>query len=272
MSNPAVIKLQSGTVSGSSVWLDDNFGESIHIHIDNYRVDLTVTEFGQLYTDLCRTLNTLIDVDGFDISKIDPVYLSLWLWPYLPDLTAVSFDNVHLEDMYTSVHSVLVPLKDSLSVKYLRGISNENNSIDRPSNLMGQDDNERTDTILESIKNNGYPYDGNYIIMYGNDNIIQDGQHRASCLYYLYGNIEVPVMRLHFRNYKPPVIDKHYNDPVRVFYREDKYRIFLRMKHIKDRFVNGLEKVKRLPGRIRRAQITKTAAIPPDISDIFHSK
>ena len=32
--------------------------------------------------------------------------------------------------------------------------------------------------------------------------IIFDGQHRASCLYYLYGNIRVPVRRMWFKDGK----------------------------------------------------------------------
>ena len=33
MSNAAVIKLQKKQIGAHHVWLDDNFGEAIHVHI-----------------------------------------------------------------------------------------------------------------------------------------------------------------------------------------------------------------------------------------------
>lgn len=202
MSNPAVVKLERNQVNKSTVWLDDNFGESIHIHIDDIRVDLTVQEFKKLNDELCVILNDLVRVDGFDISKIDPVYMSLWLWPKLSSVTKVRIDNVHLEDMY--IRSMdgrrIEKLSKSVELKALRGSSDENENYRRQSNHFGQSDTERLYGLLESITKNGYPFDGRYIIMFGDDNLIRDGQHRASCLYYLYGNIEIPVMRIYFKD------------------------------------------------------------------------
>ena len=241
MSNPAVIKLQSGKIGKSKVWLDDNFGESIHIHIDDFRVDLTVSEFRKIYDDLCSAINELVNVDGFDVKKIDPVFLSVMLWQKLPELKKISYDKVRLGSMLAPVHSKIIPLADSMGLKALKGISNENNSFSRKSNHIGQDDNERMDTILQSIKKNGYPYNDNYIIMYGDDNIIRDGQHRASCLYYLYGDIEVPVLRLYFNHYSSPKIDRFYNIGIRVFFRRHGIK---QIKRIAKRIVMPLIKLK----------------------------
>lgn len=203
MSNPAVIKLQSGRVSSNKVWLDDNFGESIHIHIDDYRVDLTVDEFRQLYNDLCVALTKMINVKGFDVSQIDPVYISVMLWPRLSHLKKISYDKVKLESLYAPYHSHIYRLKDSIGYKSLeRGQTIKEKR--RVSQLIGQTETQRMESILMSIKEKGYPSDKHYIIVYGNDNIIRDGQHRASCLYYLYGNIEVPIIRLFFDNYNSP--------------------------------------------------------------------
>ncbi len=205
MSNPAVIKLQSGRIGKSKIWLDDNFGESIHIHIDDNRVDLTVEEFRQLYDDLCVSLTKLVDVDGFDVSQIDPVFLSVMLWPYLPHLTGYSIETVNLGELYAPYHSYIYRLKNSKGYKALKtGI--EIKEKRRNSQLLNQTESQRMNDILKSIKENGYPHKCHYIVVYGNDNIIRDGQHRASCLYYLYGNIDVPILRLKFDNYKSPDI------------------------------------------------------------------
>ena len=51
MSNAAVIKLQKKVIAGYSVWLDDNFGEAIHLHMNDFRVDLTCSGFEQITRD-----------------------------------------------------------------------------------------------------------------------------------------------------------------------------------------------------------------------------
>lgn len=218
MSNPAVVKLDRDYVNKSMVWLDDNFGESIHIHIDDIRVDLTVEEFRILNEDLGYILNDLIQIDNFDITKIDPVYLSLWLWPKLSKISKVCIDNVNLDNVL--VRSMdgrrIEELKNSVEVKALRKTSNENDSFDRKSNHVGQTDTQRLQGILDSIKKNGYPYNDNYIIMFGDDNLIRDGQHRASCLYYLFGAIDIPVMRIFFKDMKTPKKSTFYRS--RSFY------------------------------------------------------
>ena len=204
MSNPAVVKLDRDHVNKSMVWLDDNFGESIHIHIDDIRVDLTVEEFKSLNDDLGIILNDLLRIDNFDITKIDPVYLSLWLWPRLSKISKIKIDNVNLGDML--VRSMdgkrIEALRNSVEVKALNKETKENDTFKRESNHIGQTDTQRLCGILDSIKQNGYPYDGKYIIMFGDNNLIRDGQHRASCLYYLYGTKDVPVMRIYFDDMK----------------------------------------------------------------------
>lgn len=218
MSNPAVIKLQSGHIGRSKVWLDDNFGEAIHIHIDDYRVDLTVEEFRQLYIDTCTTVTSLVNVEGFDASQMDPVFVSLMLWPILPRLESVFIDNIRLESLLAPYHSKIFSLAESVGVKALQGKAKGEDP--RKSNHIGQTEMERMESILDSVKQNGYPYNNNYIVLYGDDNIIRDGQHRASCLYYLYGNIEIPVMRLHFKDYKTPYTGLFGNSVVFLYYKK----------------------------------------------------
>ena len=218
MSNPAVVKLEKNHVNKSMVWLDDNFGESIHIHIDDIRVDLSVQEFETLNTDLCFILNDLLRIENFDISKIDPVYLSLWLWPKLSEIKRVNIENVKLGDLL--VRSMdgkkIEKLKESVELKALLQESNENDFYNRKSNHYGQSDTQRLQSILDSIRQNGYPYDGKYIILFDNSSLIRDGQHRASCLYFLYGNIDIPIMRLYFNENTPVKKTRFYHN--RRFY------------------------------------------------------
>lgn len=218
MSNPAVIKLASSKVGKSNVWLDDNYGESIHLHIDDIRVDLTVEEFSNLYSDLCDILNNLVGVDNLDFRTIDPTFLSTMLWKELPNIVSAKVDKVNLADLLAPFHNKVYKLEDSVGVRALKGdsISGTGN---RKSNLISQTEQERMSELLESVRKYSYPYNNQYIILYGEDNIIRDGQHRASCLYFLEGNIEIPVLRLYFKDYKSPVIHKYYNSSFFSFLR-----------------------------------------------------
>lgn len=213
MSNPAVIKLAHGKVGKSKVWLDDNFGESIHLHIDDYRVDLSVEEFSSLYNDLCDILNDLVHVDNLDFRNVDPVFLSLFLWKRIPTIVSAKIDFVYLEDLWAPHNTTdrIFKLSESVGVRALNGVL-KNSEEFRESHHVSQTERERMSCILESIKSKGYPYNNQYIIVFGNDNVIRDGQHRASCLYYLNGNMKIPVLRLGFSDYKSPNIHKYYNN------------------------------------------------------------
>lgn len=200
MSNPAVIKLQQKKIGKTRVWLDDNLGESVHIHIDDIRVDLSLDSFYKICDDISIAINNLVNVTGFDINDVDPVYLETMLWTRLLDLKRVELDNVELSKMLAPGRKGIVPLSESRVVKALNGDTGENDHY-RTSHHIGQDSTERLDIIEKSVNKNGYPWNNNYIIMYGSDNIIRDGQHRAGCLYKAKGNITVPVMRLFFENY-----------------------------------------------------------------------
>lgn len=202
MSNPAVIKLNKKNIGKSHVWLDDNFGEAIHIHIDDIRVDLSTREFENISEKISNIINELIGVEGFDCSSIDPIYLDVMLRKNLLHLIKVRKDEVNLGDLLAPGIKGIVPLYKSRGVKALEGNTKENDKSKRVSQHIDQTNQERLDSMCGSIKKNGYPFNNQYIILYGDDNIIRDGQHRASCLYHLYGNIKIPVIRFYFDNYK----------------------------------------------------------------------
>ncbi|MCC8161640.1 MAG: hypothetical protein LIO86_00375 [Lachnospiraceae bacterium] len=202
MSNPAVVTLQNRHIENHAVWLDDNFGESIHIHIDDFRADLTNAELRQMCSDLCEAINALVDIPGFDCHRIDPVFLEMQLGGRLRHLTKVGLDEVAPKDMQVLWNGV-EPLGQSMCVRALKGDTEE---IDRTRDIYheGQKDRERLDALLESVRENGYPYQGEYMILYGDDNIIMDGQHRAACLWELDPEKAVPVLRFYFDNYVTP--------------------------------------------------------------------
>lgn len=52
--------------------------------------------------------------------------------------------------------------------------------------------------LKKSIEDNGYPYNNDMIVIFGDEPYIRDGQNRAAILRYLYGNIKVQVLKLLF--------------------------------------------------------------------------
>lgn len=200
MSNPAVTTLWSGRIGRSKISFDDNIGESIHLHVDDMRLDMTVDEFHLLYEDMCETINKMIDIDGFNVRKFDPAFLVKDLWPLLPSLQSVKSDKVMLSSLYAPFDVKFLKLKDSIGLQQL---NNRESLKKKPlAPHIGQSEEERMSQVLESVEKHGYPYNDEYIVLYGDEMIIHDGQHRASCLYYLYGDIEIPVLRLYFNGYK----------------------------------------------------------------------
>ena len=199
MSNAAVIKLQRKSISGNSVWLDDNFGESIHLHINDFRVDMTCRAFEQMTKDALETIDTIVNVEGFHAADYDPVFLEQMLWKRLLYLTRVKKETLHLSELWVNEPR----LRRVEKSRMYKNVVNETSKVrSKGSDHFGQSGRERLKTISSSISERGYDEDLGCFVVYGDDNVIRDGQHRACILMHQQGDVEVPVIRLYFSNYK----------------------------------------------------------------------
>ena len=206
MSNPAVIMLTDvATKSGGRFKVEDNIGEAIHIHYDNFRIDLTIKEFLK-FTDLIEDgLISLIDKQDFNISNFDSSFL-FDIHYMLPDLESISLEKVFLSDLIVAKVGMFgIPswgnLKDSRVYKSLRGDSIENNNY-KQDNFFRQTNKERVESVSNMINEFGYPFNNEYVILFNNQPYIRDGQHRSASIYNKYGDIKVKVMRLQFTDNK----------------------------------------------------------------------
>ncbi len=86
------------------------------------------------------------------------------------------------------------PLSECAPYKYLTGDESvyEEYSRYHLEHELPMMTRERFNTLIESMEANGY--DERYVIIVNKDNIILDGQHRASCLLKLYGEDFAPIM------------------------------------------------------------------------------
>ncbi|WP_456379215.1 hypothetical protein [Lutibacter sp.] len=204
MSNPAVIILvDTKTTSSGRFKVEDNIGEAIHIHYDNFRIDLTINEFLNFTNVIEESLNNLIDNESFDINNFDPNFLHD-ISDMLIHLKKVTFETVNLSDLIVSRKGFLdVPkwagLNESRVYHAIKGDSLENDNY-LQNNFFNQSNNDRINSVKKLVKQNGYPYNNEYIVLFNNQNYIRDGQHRASSLLAEKGDLQIPIIRLHFKN------------------------------------------------------------------------
>ena len=203
MSNPGVFTLVEFQLDGKRFCIEDNIGEAIHIHYGNFRLDLTVQEFLNMADDMVDSISQLIEVPNFDIESIDPLFL-YEISRYLPDLEKVTVDRLHLDDLkidtfFMGCVPVVRELKYSRIVDALQNNVLENNHHEQI-NLLNQDNTSRLESVKRYVEEYGYPHNNEYIILFNEQNVIRDGQHRAGCLYIKNHNLCVPVQRYKFKN------------------------------------------------------------------------
>lgn len=210
MVNPGVVKLLSEDdlkkiEINHRFEIEDNIGESIHVHYHNLRLDFDNTNFSELVYKVHQVVDEVINVDAFRSKEYDPLFL-MTISEWLPFLKDVEEKDINLEDLWIDICSEdgieeYRKLKDSRVLRALNGDIDEDNQRKQINSfgygLSRMSNDARTKEILNSIKNDGY--NDNYKIVITESNRIIDGQHRAAALLYLYGNIVVRVKKLIFQ-------------------------------------------------------------------------
>ncbi len=74
MSNPAVVKSDSLTIQNQPFFLDDNYGESIHIHFGDIRLDFSFERLDAFIADL----DDILCDDCFGAFGTDSLYDSAY--------------------------------------------------------------------------------------------------------------------------------------------------------------------------------------------------
>ena len=213
MSNPGVITLDSEKSKKDNFKrfeVEDNIGESIHLHIDNMRIDFTINEFLDFSKLIKESIAGLDVLAGYSLDQFDAYFLKE-CGDILPGLAKIKIEEIELSELKCIVCSShgsdlnlkkIVGVNETPAYKYLSGDKDSFISYSQH-NYFTENNEGRLAALLESIKNNGYPNLGRYIVVFDGQNYIRDGQHRAAILSYLYGaDTKVKVMRFYFENKK----------------------------------------------------------------------
>lgn len=205
MSNPAVYLLAEVKIRGKNIRIEDNLGESIHIHIGDFRFSVSVMEFDKIVCSVLEAADQLLRLKGFSLEAFDKGSMD-WDWLSRYDkIKKIEKKEICLKDLYTvgykgnSKFVQIVPISESRFVKALNGDEKELWQWNE-TNMYGSDNGGRLEAVLDLVKTKGYPF-ANKLIMTNQFSQIYDGDHRAACLYFLKGGeYKIPVLELEFED------------------------------------------------------------------------
>jgi len=213
MSNPAVITLANRSEPNGKFKrfvVEDNIGEAIHLHIDNMRLDFSIQEYLKFALMIRTALDELEILPGFSINNFDEHFLESCS-QLLLKLHKISIEEIKLSELLCIVHSNyhssrnfirLSSIDETPAYKYLKGDTTHFVNYGQY-NYFNLTNETRLLQMAESIKNNGYPHEHKYLILFNGQDIVRDGQHRAAILAYLYGlDYKAKIMRFHFSGHE----------------------------------------------------------------------
>lgn len=178
-------------------FLVEKINASIFLIIRETKIELTLNDLDKLADEIYGYFETKYPIN-YNYRDFDPIFVSLFLYEYIGKIKEIKFDNVYIDD-FKLLRKNSDPVSLDFSESYKALISNDNRQIYTPfkSNHIIDNDYDRLNVSLNGIKKYKYPAFNKYIILYNDEPFIRDGQHRASVIKYLYGNIKVDVLRLY---------------------------------------------------------------------------
>ena len=235
MANIAVIVLNTKEIDAQPklcarrLQIEDNIGEAIHIHWRNLRLDFSVRDFIAM-ADVCeQAINNLESTSTEKIAapnsiqkqqtesgrtnqpssqsiqvNLNPTFIRT-MGQTAQHVTGARVLQVSLDELLCIEILSKNPYRwepkriiESKPYKCLQGdIESYKNYISQ----FGEPDHglQNLNKLKKSIEQNGYPFNNDMIVVFGDQPYIRDGQHRAAILRHLYGNIKIPIVQLLFK-------------------------------------------------------------------------
>lgn len=152
------------------------------------------------YSDFCEKIYQLLNREygkGFSFKSLSPVYLEHMLGIDLPNIERIEmckkdilsltiFDREGPCKVKIYEHDIYNQLKT--------GVFKEGR---KSTNHLFENNEERIRNILSEIRKDSKNV---CAVVYGDEDVVRDGTHRLACMYFLYGNIEIPIIRIYVKN------------------------------------------------------------------------
>ena len=148
-----------------------------------------------------------IELAGYHVSEFDTHFLSECT-DFVGNLTEIKIEEIKLSELKCILHlnygdkldlQKVVSIEETPVFQYLEGDKDEFINYKQHNNSEVSNE-KRILSTLESIKQNGYPYQNKYIILFSGQNYIRDGLHRAAILAHLHGlDSTIKIMRFYFQ-------------------------------------------------------------------------
>ncbi len=140
------------------------------------------------YAENCiyNFLNLEYGPTGIDFRWFDPFYLEHMLGVDLPYITGMTVFHERIENLY--FYNRTDPKKAHIYEHQLY--------INLKNGTLSVLETKRINGILSSVSKSRLLNERFYGVVYDDEMVIRDGTHRIACLYYLYGNINIPIMRI----------------------------------------------------------------------------
>ena len=194
MSNPGVILLASKKYLGKNINrldVEDNIGESIHIHINNIRIDLSIKEFLDFEKKISQSFFELAKFNGYNFDNYDLLFL-FKLSSKIHLISSIYKEEKTIDDLKCIIYKYfygfhfpfVTKITNTPHYKFLKNSSSDLLNYDQDS-YYGVSNQDRILNLLKIIKKNKNFISENPIILFPGGGHIRDGLHRASILTYL---------------------------------------------------------------------------------------
>lgn len=152
------------------------------------------------YSSYCEEIYQLLDREygkGFSFKLLSPVYLEHMLGIDLPNIEKIEMCKTDILSLsiFDREGPCKVKIYEHDIYKQLNtGVFKEGR---KTTNHLFENNEERIRNILTEVQKDSK---NACAVVYGDEDVVRDGTHRLACMYFLYGNIEIPIIRIYVNN------------------------------------------------------------------------
>ncbi len=168
--------------------------EKIKIQALGLNSEYGIDSIGRVNDAIYDILNQEYGHYVLDFRVFSTTYLEHMLGVDIPNIKIVKFEQRKITELF--FYNRKEPKKAKIFEHELyKNLQKQEFDYERAeTNYLFESNEERLRRILAEIGTNKKDF---YAVLYGDEDVVRDGTYRLACIYYLYGDLQVPVMRLY---------------------------------------------------------------------------